>query len=260
VGFGNPDRAPAEPPRNRESNVVNEESKSAGTGWSERACVFVAYAIQFFFGGWFFYNGLNYFVGFTPDPPGSSPLSRELIGALDHTGLFAVVKAVELVTGAALLANRFVPLAAVVAFPVTFAIAYVMIVINGGPVGTTTGLLAIAFNGIIALGRLDSVLPMLALSDRGPNAARLTALLKPSRARAAPASVNLPRTRKGLSPLVHAVSIVLGVGAPVLIELATMSYFQSVARKTMTEEEAVRALDNPANEARELQRGMPGPR
>ena len=68
-----------------------------------RPFVLAAYAVQFFFGGWFFYNGLNYFLHFTPAPPGSSPLSRELIGALEHTGLFAVVKAVELGAGASTL-------------------------------------------------------------------------------------------------------------------------------------------------------------
>lgn len=233
------------------------ETRADGTGRSERVFVFLVYAIQFFFGGWFFYNGLNYFVEFTPPPPGSSPLSRELIGALEHTGLFAIVKAVELVTGAALLANRFVPLAAVLAFPVSLSIAYVMIIVNGGAVGTTAGLLVIAFNGIIALARLDSFLPMLVFSDVGPNAAGLTSLLDPSRFRGAPVSANQPGTRKGLRPLVHAVCIVLGIGAPILIEWVTIGHFQAVAQKSMNQEEVMRAIDKRAVEEREPQSGMP---
>ena len=201
---------------------------------SRRAFVIFAYAIQFFFGGWLFYNGLNYFVGLTPAPPGSSPLSRELIGALEHTGLFAIVKAVELVTGSALLANRFVPLATVLAFPVSFSIAFVMLVVNGGAVGTIVGVLVIAFNGIIAVARLNSFLPTLAFSDPGPS------LPDSSRVRGAPMLTDHPRTKKGLRPFVHAVSIVLGVGVTILIEWGTISHFQSVARKTMSQEEVVR--------------------
>ncbi|MBL8551967.1 MAG: hypothetical protein JNJ73_18410 [Hyphomonadaceae bacterium] len=196
----------------------------------------LVYAIQFFFGGWYFYNGLNYFIEFTPAPPGSSPLSRELIGALEHTGLFAVVKAIELVAGAALLANRFVPLASVLAFPVSFSIAYVMLVINGGMIGTIVGVLVIAFNAIIALSRLDSFLPMLAFDDGGPRPAPMMALLRGK----PPAPATRP---KGLRPLTHAIAIALGVGLPVWIELATMSHFQSVVRR---QEEAARALQQQA--------------
>jgi len=150
--------------------MASEQANGTRSG-SERLFVGIVYAVQFFFGGWFFYNGLNHFAAFTPPPPGSTPLSRELIGALNHTGLFNVVKGVELVTGAALLANRFVPLATVVAFPVTLAIAHVMLLNNGGVVG------AIALNGLIALGRLNAFLPMLAWKDDGPSSAGLRSLL-----------------------------------------------------------------------------------
>ena len=42
------------------------------------------YAVQFFFGGWFLYNGLNFFLTFFPQPSGSSGLSHELIRALSR--------------------------------------------------------------------------------------------------------------------------------------------------------------------------------
>ncbi len=208
--------------------------ESEGAGRAARAFVVTSYVIQFFFGGWFFFNGINHFVAFTPPPPGSSPLGRELITALENTGLFAVVKAVELVTGAALLANRFVPLAALLAFPVTFAIAYVMLVINGGTVGLIVGLLAIAFNGIIVLARLDSFLPLLAYRDRGPAGVTLSSLMSIG---TDPLSSDTQGARpsSGLRPIVHVVAIVLGIGAPVAIELGTMAYFQSVAKNSMTE-------------------------
>lgn len=184
---------------------------AAGEHRFGRGFTVLAYAVQFFFGGWYSYNGLNYFVEFTAAPPGSSPLSRELIGALEHTGLFAVVKAVELVTGALLLANRFVPLALAAATPVSLAIVWVMWVMNGGAVGTVVGLLVLLFTAITAFARLGSFLPMLAFDD-----------LELGRSTFA----RLPR----LGVTVHAVAIVLGIAAPVAIELGTMAYFQSVAR------------------------------
>ena len=109
------------------------------------------YCVQFFFGAWFLYNGLNFFVTFFPQPSGSSPLSHELIGALIHSKLFAVVKALEALTGLAFLANRFVPLAAVLAFPISFSIAHLNIIANGDAFSLTTGVVVVLLNGIIAV-------------------------------------------------------------------------------------------------------------
>lgn len=192
-------------------------------GPSGRGFAALAYAVQFFFGGWFFYNGLNYFAEFTPAPPGSSPLTRELMLGLESTGLFAVVKAVELGTGALLLANRFVPLAIAVATPVSFAIAWVMLVINGGAVGTVIGVLTIAFTMVLAWSRIGAFLPMLAYDDLA--------------GRGAGGPPRLPR----LSVPVHVVAIVLGIAAPAAIELGTMAYFQSVAAQSRTPQEAAQA-------------------
>lgn len=190
-----------------------------------------AYVIQFFFGGWFFFNGINYFVEFTPPPPGSAPGTRALMEALESTGLFAVVKFVELVTGAALLMNRFVPLATIVAFPVTLVITYVMLVINGGVVGTTVGILALAFNGFIALVRLDNFLPVLVYRDSGPHLP--SAPLHSITGSAPSVSAHVGGLSKGL----HAAAIIFGVGASYLIEVGTMAYFQSVARASIESEQ-----------------------
>ena len=184
-----------------------------------RAFVALAYVVQFFFGGWFFYNGLNYFAEFTPSPPGSSPLSRELIAALEHTGLFAVVKAVELVGGALLLINRLVPLALLLCAPVSFAIVWVMLILNGGAVGVTVGLLTILFSAIMMWARLGSFMPILAWDDTAARRVGYRSSMPP------------------LRPVTHAVAIVVGIAAPVAIELGTMAYFQSVAKANATAEE-----------------------
>ena len=202
------------------------------TNGSERSFLIAAYIVQFFFGGWFFYNGVNYFAAFTPPPPGSTPLSRELIGALNHTGLFAVVKGVELVTGAALLANRFVPLAVIVAFPVSLSIAHVMLINNGGVVGTTVGILILLLNGIIAIGRLHSFLPILAWNDGGPSLAGFNTLFRGGSA-ATP--------RNGLGMPLHLLLIVFGIAMPILIEWGTLGIYQGVAASNRSAEEVVRS-------------------
>ena len=130
--------------------------------------------------------------------------------------MFALVKAVELLTGALLLANRFVPLAIVLAAPVSFAIAWVMLVINGGAVGTTVGILTILSMAVLAWSRMGSFLPLLAYDDLD------------GRVRGAPPQ--LPQ----LGLLTHLVAIVLGIAVPVAIELGTMAYFQSVAQQSQT--------------------------
>jgi len=71
-------------------------------------------------------NGLNWWWKILPFPSVSDPpLTRTppFVQAMIDTGfMFAGTKAVEVVTGAMLLANRWVPLALVVAFPVTVGI------------------------------------------------------------------------------------------------------------------------------------------
>lgn len=136
------------------------------------------YAVQFFFGGWFLFHGFNYFTDFFPQPKGSSPLSRELIGALMHSGLFTIVKVIEVIAGIALLANRFVPLAAVAALPVSLSIAHLNYVANGDPVSIGVSIIIIAFNGLIALGHLEKFLPMLVYDNGDPSDAGLRIFLR----------------------------------------------------------------------------------
>lgn len=159
------------------STAADTLTRSPSRGF--QACV---YAVQFFFGAWFLYNGLNFFIAFFPQPSGSSPLSHELISALIDSKLFAVVKSLEAITGAALLANRFVPLATVLAFPISFCIAHLNMVANGDLFSIITSIAVIAFNGIIAFGHLERFLPMLVCNQGDPSTAGLRALLSASRA------------------------------------------------------------------------------
>lgn len=72
----------------------------------------------------FFLFGLNYFVEFLPAPPAPPEQALAFVGGLMAGGyVFPLVKAIEVVAGAALLANRFVPLALTLLAPIIVNIA-----------------------------------------------------------------------------------------------------------------------------------------
>jgi uncharacterized membrane protein YphA (DoxX/SURF4 family) len=178
-------------------------NSEAGKGFT-RLC----YAAQFFFGGWFLAHGLNHWLEFFPRPSGSSPISKELIGALNHSGIFVIVKALEVVTGAMLLANRAVPLAAVLAMPVTLSVAHLNIVANADTFGMVVGVIAIGLNGLVLLGHLDRFLPMLAIRHGDPSGAGLAALRQ-----------GWPNAERGpaLKGMTHLIAIVVGIAAPIAV-------------------------------------------
>jgi uncharacterized membrane protein YphA (DoxX/SURF4 family) len=125
--------------------------------------------MQFFFGGWFLVHGLNHWLEFFPRPSGSSPISHELIAALNHSGLLSVVKIIEIITGVLLLANRFVPLAVVAAFPVALSIAHLNLVANHDLTSMIVGVVIMPLLCLIALGHLDKFVPMLVMNNGDPS-------------------------------------------------------------------------------------------
>jgi uncharacterized membrane protein YphA (DoxX/SURF4 family) len=67
--------------------------------------------------------GLNYFVPFLPTPPMEGPAAA-FAGALFATGyMFPLIKGIEVLAGALLLAGRFVPLALLLLAPIVVNIA-----------------------------------------------------------------------------------------------------------------------------------------
>lgn len=136
---------------------------------TDRKFRFFVYSAQFFFGGWFFVHGLNHWFHFFPQPPGSSPQGAALIGALIDSGMFDLIKAMEVLTGALMLANRFVPLAVVLAFPVGVGIAAFDHATNGDWFGTATAVAIMVMLGLMALAYLDRFLPMLAMNQGEPS-------------------------------------------------------------------------------------------
>lgn len=148
---------------------MTTDTMQAAPDGKGRTFTIVIYAVQFFFGGWFLAHGANHWLEFFPRPSGSSSISHELISALNHSGLFFFVKAIEIVAGILLLANRFVPLAAVLAFPVTLSIAHLNLIANDDVMSHIVGVIIILLNGLIALGHLDKFLPMLVMNNGDPD-------------------------------------------------------------------------------------------
>jgi uncharacterized membrane protein YphA (DoxX/SURF4 family) len=156
------------PPGKDAGNMASLAIDNASPGPTPRPLRIAAYSAQFFFGGWFLAHGLNYWLGFFPQPHGSSPISHELITALIDSGLFTVVKAVEVLTGIMMLLDLFVPLAIVMAVPVALSIAHLNFVENDDLFSKVTAVIIMALLGLMALGYLDCYRPMLRPRNGGP--------------------------------------------------------------------------------------------
>jgi len=112
-------------------------------------------------------NGLNWWWKVLPYPSLSDPPLRQtpaFVQAMIDTGfMFDGTKAVEVVTGLMLLADRWVPLALVVAFPVTVGIWSVDLFLIGTSVrAQVLGWSVLLLNGYLLLAYIRYFAPMLA--------------------------------------------------------------------------------------------------
>jgi len=85
---------------------------------------YVIWAVRFWYAGWMIPAGLEHFYHIYPQPGANSshPLAAQMLDALLHTHLFDLVKAVELITGLAVLFGFFTPLALLICMPVAFCV------------------------------------------------------------------------------------------------------------------------------------------
>jgi uncharacterized membrane protein YhaH (DUF805 family)/uncharacterized membrane protein YphA (DoxX/SURF4 family) len=85
---------------------------------------YVIWFVRFWYAGWMIPAGLEHFYHIYPQPGASSPhpLAAEMLSALLHTHLFDLVKAVELITGVAVLFGFFTPLSLLLCMPVAFCV------------------------------------------------------------------------------------------------------------------------------------------
>ena len=127
-----------------------------------------AWLLRLGFAAWLVPAGLNHFVGLFPQPPGNQPISQEVLAALIGSGLFALVKAVELAAGLALMFGRFVPLALVMLLPVSFNVWYWDVELQGWTsVSAWYGWAVLGANVLLCLAWWPSYRAMLAWRGGG---------------------------------------------------------------------------------------------
>jgi uncharacterized membrane protein YhaH (DUF805 family)/uncharacterized membrane protein YphA (DoxX/SURF4 family) len=85
---------------------------------------YAVWLVRLWYAAWMIPAGLEHFVHIFPQPGyyTTRPLAHEMLFALLHSHLFDVVKAVELITGIAVLLGLFTPLMLLMCMPVAFCV------------------------------------------------------------------------------------------------------------------------------------------
>jgi DoxX-like protein len=139
-----------------DSSLVDARSTSA------RFARYVPHAARLVLGACFFVFGLNGFLSFIPPPAGPQPAGAMAFGmALMQTGyMFPLIKGTEVVAGALLLSNRFVPLALALLAPVIVNIVLFHALL--APEGTVIALATLVLELYLAWVHRRAFAPMLA--------------------------------------------------------------------------------------------------
>ncbi len=127
-----------------------EPNKAAETGRPEGSLFWIYHLTRLVFGGWWLFSGLMHFLWPELQPLGDEPAAIDFTLALMASGLFDVIKVLEIVLGVLILANRAMPLAMLVLIPINVVIVYWNFVLDEGLVEWTFGALSILFNIILA--------------------------------------------------------------------------------------------------------------
>ena len=77
---------------------------------------------RYYLGGFNLVSGLNYFILFWPQPKMGAAAGNEFVIAATDLNLFTYAQIIEIVAGACLVFNRFVPLGLVLLMPVTMMV------------------------------------------------------------------------------------------------------------------------------------------
>lgn len=121
---------------------------------------------RIFLGLFLLANGLNFWFHWLPITPPDSEAATRLMEGLVFSGLFGVVKYVEVISGLLLLAGRFVPLALALMLPLSVVISFVDFILIATPEASTYAVLLVVPQALLMLANLRSYLPLLAM--RGP--------------------------------------------------------------------------------------------
>jgi|GEM_PF-567370 len=115
---------------------------------------FMAYVILWIrvaFGIHSLLSGVNYFYPLIPLPALAVSPAGTFIGEMDNVGLYALIKVVEVAVGILLIANRYVPLAALAELPTSLSIFYLNTFVDGQPRQLFTGPREILMNGALII-------------------------------------------------------------------------------------------------------------
>jgi uncharacterized membrane protein YphA (DoxX/SURF4 family) len=108
----------------------------------------------------FFVFGLNFFLHFIPQPPPSGPAGAFAVAMFATGYLFVLVKVVETVSGALLIAGRFVPLVLAVLAPIVINIIFFHAFL--APAGIALPIVVLALELFLAWSYRSVYRPMLA--------------------------------------------------------------------------------------------------
>ncbi|MXO70798.1 hypothetical protein [Alteraurantiacibacter buctensis] len=123
---------------------------------------YAVWLLRLGFAAWLVPAGLNHFYPLFPQPLGNQPESTALITALIETGLFSLVKAVELFAGLCLLLGWRVPLALLLELPISFNVWYWDVPLQGwGSVSAYYGWAVLLANLLLMLAYRHSYAAML---------------------------------------------------------------------------------------------------
>lgn len=124
---------------------------------------YAVWFVRLVYAAWMIPAGLNHFVRLYPQPTGNQPLSTEVFTALLDSGLFGVVKAVELLAGIAVLVGFRLPLMLLAVLPVSFTVWYWDTELQGWWTGSAIyGWAVLSCNLLLCLAYRDRYAPMFA--------------------------------------------------------------------------------------------------
>jgi uncharacterized membrane protein YhaH (DUF805 family)/uncharacterized membrane protein YphA (DoxX/SURF4 family) len=140
---------------------------------------YVIWAVRFWYAGWMIPAGVEHFYHIYPQPGANSshPLAAEMLNALLHTHLFDLVKAVELITGLAVLFGFFTPLALLACMPVAFCVFWWDSPLSEwGTSSVIAGSRVLACNVFLCVAYIASLRPMFAVRSSVANTVQAPSL------------------------------------------------------------------------------------
>lgn len=133
---------------------MKDEERRGEVGESEHlggpAIFWIYHLSRVIFGGWWLFSGCMHFFWPELQPLGNEAPAVEFTMALIASGLFDVIKLLEVLLGLLILANRGMPLTVLALVPINVVIVYWNFVLDEGLVEWTFGLLTIFFNAVLA--------------------------------------------------------------------------------------------------------------